>query len=668
MPPGVSTTGADLEYTEEFSRFADLLPEPMLLVGGDAVLLAANPPAAGLLGEVFGGDLEGRRIPALVDQDAEAVAQWLRACSRSRALVPGSLRFRGENGHILHCRADGAVYSPASGVKPAAVLIRITPRRKAADPFLGLNLRIEELTNEIGRRMRAERALRGEREWFRVTLESIGDAVIATDPRGCITFMNSVAEDLTGWSRGDAGGRSLKDVFVIMNEYTREPTESPVDKVLRDGVTVALANHTILVRRDGSECSIDDSAAPIRDEDDEIAGVVLVFHEITERRRLERELRRADQRKDEFLAMLAHELRNPLAPLRSGIEILRVDAGVSVQAHRIAEMMERQVQHMTRLVDDLLDVSRITRGSIELRQETLDLVPVLEHALEMVEELNVSREGAEVTLDLPQGPLPLNGDPTRLSQIFVNLISNAVKFTDPGGRVTVSAVPGEGRDGRIVVTVTDTGVGISEDYLSDIFELFVQMDRSLDRTKGGLGLGLPVARRLTELHGGTLEARSDGPGRGSQFIVTLPGLGPAEGGDLDPAAPDSAFDAAEAPEGLRVLVVDDNHDAAELLGMLVEHWGHQVAMAHDGAEALEVAARFRPHVVLLDLGLPLLDGYEVAGRMRRDPALAGAVLIAVSGYGRSEDRQRTREVGFDDHLVKPVDHEVLRKLLLSSPD
>jgi len=663
----VSTTGADLEPVEEFSRFADLLPEPMLLLGGDAVVLAANRASAGLLGEMFGHGLPGRRILDLVDQDPEAVGQWLRACSRSRALIPGSLSFRAENGAALLCRADGAVYSPASEVEPAAVLVRLTPRRKAANPFLGLNLRIEELTTEVGRRMRAEAALRGEREWFRVTLESIGDAVIATDSRGLVTFMNSVAETLTGWSREDARGRPLGDVFVIMNEYTREPTESPVDKVLRDGLTVALANHTILVRRDGSECSIDDSAAPIRDEDHEITGVVLVFHEITERRKLERQLRRADQRKDEFLAMLAHELRNPLAPLRSGIEILRVDAGGAGQANRIAEMMERQVQHMTRLVDDLLDVSRITRGSIELRREHIDLVPVLEHALEMVEELNVSGEGAEVTLVLPQGPLPLNGDPTRLSQVFVNLISNAMKFTDPGGRVTVSCGPERSRDGWIVVSVKDTGVGIPGDDLSDIFELFVQTDRSLDRTKGGLGLGLPVARRLTELHGGTLEARSEGPGRGSEFVVTLPGLGAADAEDLDaaPPGPDPDPDAEDASEGLRVLVVDDNHDAAELLGMLVEHWGHQVAMAHDGVEALEVAARFRPQVLLLDLGLPRLDGYEVARKLREDPGLADAMLVAVSGYGRAEDRQRTREAGFDDHLVKPVDHEVLRKLLVS---
>ncbi|TVP44819.1 MAG: hybrid sensor histidine kinase/response regulator [Gemmatimonadales bacterium] len=654
---------ADLGRPEEFSRFADLLPEPMLLVGGDAVVLAANPASAGLLGGMFGRELAGRRILELVDQDAQAVTQWLRACSRSRALLPGSLRFRGETGQALHCRADGAVHSPASGVEPATVLVRLTPRRKAANPFLGLNLRIEELTTEVGRRVRAEQALRGEREWFRVTLESIGDAVIATDSLGCITFMNSVAENLTGWSREDAMGRPLGEVFVIMNEYTREPSENPVDRVLRDGVTVALANHTILVRRDGTECSIDDSAAPIRDEDDEIAGVVLVFHEITERRKLERQLRMADQRKDEFLAMLAHELRNPLAPLRSGIEILRVGAGISDQAERIAEMMERQVQHMTRLVDDLLDVSRITRGSIELRRESVDLLPVLEHALEMVEQLNPSGEGAEVTLNLPQGPLLVDGDATRLSQVFVNLISNAVKFTEPGGRVTVTAGLEGARRDRIAVSVRDTGVGISEDDLSDIFELFVQTDRSLARTKGGLGLGLPVARRLTELHGGTLKARSEGPGRGSEFIVRLPGMLPAEGTDLEGTPSDEARDPGGAPGGRRVLVVDDNHDAAELLGMLVEHWGHEVALAHDGVEALQVAARFKPQLVLLDLGLPQLDGYEVAGRIRQDPELAGAVLIAVSGYGRREDRQRTQEAGFDDHLVKPVDHEVLKRLL-----
>ncbi len=643
---------------------AALLPEPMLLVSGDGLVLAANRAAAELLGHPSAGNLVDRRLPDLVDQDVATVEEWLRASSRSRKLIPGSLGFRRGNGTSIHCRADGAVYSPASAGEVAAVLVRLTPRREAVDPFLDLNLRIEELKTEVGRRKQAELALYHERERLRVTLESIGDAVIATDIGGRITFLNRVAEALTGWEGEEALGRPLGEVFVIINEGTRAPIESPVDKVLRLGTVVPLANHTLLIHRNGSETSIDDTAAPIRDEGKGMKGVVLVFHEITERRELERQLRQADERKDEFLAMLAHELRNPLAPLRTGIEVLRKGTNAPGQFDRVSEMMDRQVRHMTRLVDELLDVSRITRGRVDLRREPVDLIPTLEHAVEMVEEANLADGGVELTLDLPPDPLRLDGDATRLSQIFVNLISNAVRFTEPGGRVTVTARSDGSSGDQIVVKVRDTGIGITAGDLPDIFELFVQVDRSLARTKGGLGLGLSVARRLTELHGGTLEARSEGLGKGSEFIVSLPGLPTGDAGSLHESSSARPSD-GEGNSRRRVLIVDDNKDSAEVLGILVGVWGHDVAMAHDGVTALEVAARHSPEVVLLDLGLPRLNGYEVARRIREDPALCGALLIAVSGYGKPEDHRRTKEVGFDHHLVKPVDPAVLESLLVS---
>ncbi|MFU8816236.1 MAG: PAS domain-containing protein, partial [Pseudomonadales bacterium] len=351
------------------------MPEATLLVRADGMVLAANRRSRALLEGLQSGELIGRPLRGITDQDPERLAAWLRNCARSRSLLPGSLRLVGRNGVRVSCRADGAVFAPASDVGPAAILVRLTPQRKAVDRFVALNLRIEELTSQIARRHRAEQALRAEREWLRVTLESIGDAVIATDGGGRITFLNAVAENLTGWLAGAATDRQIDEVFVIINEYTREPTSNPVGLVLSNGDAVGLADHTILVRRDGSECAIDDTAAPIRDEHGEIQGVVLVFHEITERRRLERQLRDADRRKDEFLAMLAHELRNPLAPLRSGIDVVRLAGGDARRVEQVSDMMSRQVQHLTRLVDDLLDVSRITNGSIELRRERLTLQP-----------------------------------------------------------------------------------------------------------------------------------------------------------------------------------------------------------------------------------------------------------------------------------------------------
>jgi signal transduction histidine kinase/ActR/RegA family two-component response regulator len=429
----------------------------------------------------------------------------------------------------------------------------------------------------------------------------------------------------------------------------------------------------VLIRKDGAECEIEDRAAPMRDGHERVRGAVLVFHEITERRRLERNLRETDRRKDEFLAMLAHELRNPLAPLRGGIDVLRLAPEDPARLEQVSTMMDRQVQHLTRLVEDLLDVSRITRGTIELRRERIILQPVISHALEMVEQLQTTREH-EVTLTIPPHPLPLTADATRLSQVFVNLLSNAFKYTPPGGRITVGV---ELQEGWITTRVADDGVGIPSHELTAIFELFIQGHRSLDRTQGGLGLGLPVATRIVELHGGTLEAFSAGPGQGSEFVVRLPALEKArstaeslapvvESPTVAPLAlaPAVAVEAiSEESAKRRVLIVDDNQDAAAVLGMLMRLWDYEIALAHNGRQALATAAEFRPEIVLLDLGLPELDGYQVARHLREDPHLAHVVLIAVSGYGRPEDRRRTTEAGFDRHLVKPVDLQSLAELL-----
>lgn len=654
-----------MNHIDEFTRFAELLPEAMLLLGGDGRILAVNRQLSTLLAGVPAAELVGRDLAEVAATPAAEVAGWLRTCARTRELMPGTLEFTLPNGRSLLCRAAGARYGAEPG-GPVTVLARLLPRREAVNSFISLNLRIEQLTLEVRRRREAEQSLHAERETLRVTLESIGDAVIATDEHGRVTFLNPVAEALTGWRRDEAVRRDIAEVFVIVNEYTRASVESPVDRVIREGVVVGLANHTLLIRRDGSEIAIDDSGAPIRDDRGRLQGVVLVFHDITDRRHLERELEarnrrllEADQRKDEFLAMLAHELRNPLAPLRTGIHILRAAGREPDTLEQVGEMMDRQVQHLTRLVDDLLDVSRITRGRIELHRRLVVLQDVLHHALEMVEEQLDARD-LRLSVSLPPEPLVVEGDATRLAQVFSNLLSNAAKFTDPGGDVAVGLEPAAN---TCAVRIRDTGVGIEADTLDEIFELFAQADRSLDRSQGGLGLGLTVAKQVVELHGGTIVAHSEGLGRGSEFVVTLPARGPA----VSPgAAPVEAAGTKELPavDARRVLVVDDNRDAAAMLEALVSFWGHDCRVAHDGPGALQVAAEFRPHVVLLDLGLPGLDGYEVARRMRRDPALAAARIVAVTGYGRDADRHGSGVAGFDDHLTKPVDPDVVQRLLL----
>ncbi|HEX4148188.1 MAG TPA: ATP-binding protein, partial [Pirellulales bacterium] len=369
-----------------------------------------------------------------------------------------------------------------------------------------------------------ERKLVESQRWLYVTLNSIGDAVIATDTRGHLVFINRVAQQLTGWNAEDAIGRPMHEVFQIINEYSGQPVENPVTKVLRDGITVGLANHTLLIARDGSQRPIDDSGAPIQDEHGDVLGAVLVFRDITERRQLEKALERqtadmaeADRRKDEFLAMLSHELRNPLAAVCSALELVR--AGVGPDEVQIAhEIMERQTQHMVRLVHDLLDASRVMRGHIELRQEPVELRSAVQHAIEESQRL-IRERGHQLTVALPAEPIWLEADSVRLAQIFANLLDNAAKYTAHGGQICLNAAPsGE----QVEIRVRDNGMGMAPEMLPRVFDLFSQADQSLDRSQGGLGVGLAVVRTLVEMHGGTVVARSAGLGQGSEFLLRLP--------------------------------------------------------------------------------------------------------------------------------------------------
>jgi len=385
------------------------------------------------------------------------------------------------------------------------------------------------------------------------------------------------------------------------------------------------------------------------------------LRDITEHRSLEEELRRkahelaeADRRKDEFLAMLAHELRNPLVPILNAVEVLRL-AGVSdplVDRQRL--VIARQVRHMKRLLDDLLDVARITRGRVRLTREPVELETVLGEALEICRPA-IDEKHQRFSLSLLGEPVWLLADPTRLVQIFTNLLSNAVRFTGEGGEITLTC---ERHDDRVIARVKDSGIGMAPDLLPRVFDLFVQSERGLDRSEGGLGIGLTLVKALVEQHGGTVAAHSDGPGRGSEFVVTLPVLR-----DAGIAAGPAPLPVAARRQPVSVLVVDDNVDAAQVLAELLELSGHPVRVAHEGPAAIAEALAFRPEVVLLDIGLPGMDGYEVARRLRQETALEGTRLVAVTGYGQTTDRLRSQAAGFDHHLVKPVDFADVQRLL-----
>ena len=505
-------------------------------------------------------------------------------------------------------------------------------------------------------RQRAAEVLHAERERFRTTLTSIGDAVVVTDAHGRVTLLNPVAQALTRWD-ADAIGRPIDEVFRIVNEATRSPVENPVAKVLREGAIVGLANHTVLIGRDGTELPIDDSGAPIRDGRGRVAGVVLVFRDITARRAAEQELHENDRRKDEFLAMLAHELRNPLAPIRNAAHTLALLGTPDDRIHWVSGVIERQVGLMTRLVDDLLDVSRITSGKITLRREPVSIGSVIAQSVEAARPPAESRkETLEVDVDPDVGWV--DGDQARLVQVVGNLLDNAIKYTEEGGHIRLTARV----DGReVVIAVRDSGVGIATDLLPHVFDLFTQADRSLARRQGGLGIGLTLVRRLVDMHGGRVEAASEGPGHGSEFTIRLPRLA------VDAAEP-AAEPALDAPEGpsappRRVLVVDDQADSTDSLALFLRLRGHQVHTASDGPGALEEFARCQPEVVFLDLGLPGMSGYDVARRLRAMPEARDVRLVAVTGYGTEADREQTRAAGFDVHLAKPVDPHAVEALL-----
>ena len=627
-------------------------------------------------------------------------------------------------------------------------------------------------------------------EVFRVTLRSIGDAVITTNNEALITYINGVAESVTGWSYEDALGQPLDRVFRIVNEVTRQPVENPAQRALRQGVVVGLANHTILIKKDGSECPIDDSAAPIRNEQGYVSGCVLIFRDVTaqrlrerekanqlltaqllasivessndpiisksldgiiqswnaaaeqlfgytseqvvgrhisliipperlaeeeqiiaslregkriehyatervrsdgqhitvsltispirddsgnvtgaskivrdvtQRKRMEDDLRRlamdlsvADRRKNEFLATLAHELRNPLAPMSNMLEVLKRSDGDTEILKRAHDTIERQLGQMVRLVDDLLDLNRITHDRLELRRSEVELSSVIQQAVEVARPL-IDAAGHKLTVDLPREPIYLNADRARLAQLFGNLLNNSSKYTRPKGTISLSA---KRIDGEVAVTVKDNGAGIPQDKLDSIFEMFMQVDRTSEQSQAGLGIGLTLVKRLTQMHGGSIEARSAGEGQGSEFVVRLPILSK----QAVSSQPETSID---SPAERRILIVDDNRDSADSLAMLLEITGNKTYMAYDGVEAVEAIEKYRPEVVLLDIGLPKLDGHEVCRRVREQTWGKGILIIALTGWGQDDDRRKSEEAGFNGHLVKPVDYDNLLQLLNS---
>jgi PAS domain S-box-containing protein len=534
---------------------------------------------------------------------------------------------------------------------------KIQGLESGADGYLTSVVEPLELLATVRALLRARRAEESAqltaRQW-QTTFDAISDGVMLLDREGKVVQVNRTLEGLLARPWGDLVGKDIPSLLDDPEHSARALFESTRESGARSSCEVWRGDSWFRV-----------SVDPIRDEDRVIKGALCLVSDITGQKRLEtqlldqaRRLQEGDRRKDEFLAMLAHELRNPLAPLTHALEIAGSPAAPPETARDALDIARRQVQHMARLVDDLLDVSRITRGKIDLRKQSVDFRAIVAQTVETSRSLMEAR-GHDFSATLCPGPLLLEGDSTRLEQIVTNLLTNAAKYTDPGGRISAGL---SSEDGRAILTVRDSGIGITPEMQRTIFDLFVQADQSLDRAQGGLGIGLTLVRSLVEQHGGTIAVRSEGTGCGSEFIVRLPLLPTASGGagNVDGPAPEAA------PHPMRVLVVDDNRDSALTLGMLLEFRGHEVRYAGDGFQVDSIVDSWNPDAVVLDIGLPGMDGYQVARRLVERLGPDRPRLIALTGYGGDEPRRRAFEAGFDHHFVKPVELEGLDRVLSTS--
>jgi len=601
-------------------------------------------------------EVTNRITPADISDPQEVIAR-AKALSveLSTPIMPGfdALVFKASRGiediyELTYIRKDGSRF-------PA--IVSVTALRDASDGIIGYLLIGTD--NTARKQIEAERMLldqrvRDQQFYTRSLIESNIDALITTDLRGIITDINKQMEALTGCTRDELIGAPFKDYFTDPDR-----AQAGINRVLNES---KVTDYELTARaRDGKETVVSYNATTFHDRDRKLQGVFAAARDVTERKRYEQSLQEADRRKNEFLAMLAHELRNPLAPIRNALQIMRLKAS---EEHKRPEdeavrsasaMMERQVGQMVRLVDDLLDVSRISRGKIELRRTSIELASAVHQAVEVIRPQCIDMNHT-LHVSLPTNPVYLNADPTRLAQVLGNLLNNACKFTDVGGQIWLTVIH-EGN--QAVIRIRDIGIGIASEQLPRIFDMFVQIDTSLERSVSGLGIGLTLVKNLVEMHGGTVMVHSAGLGHGSEFTVRLP----IALETVQPIHVPKKHASQMNGESLRILVVDDNRDSATTMATLLNLLGHNTCSAYDGLEAVEASAKFHPEIILLDIGLPKMNGYEACRAIRKQSTGENIVIVALTGWGQEEDRRKSHDAGFDRHLVKPVDYESLVKLL-----
>jgi PAS domain S-box-containing protein len=617
----------------------------IITIDEQGLVESMNPAAERIFGytheEVVGHNVHMLMSEPERNEHSQYLEEYLRT---GRQKIIGTIR------EVRGRRKDGSVFPMELAVSETRLGVRRI--------FTGIVRDITDFKKAVEERLQLVNELEGERALLNSLLDNapVGFGFFDHDLR--YLRLNPALAEINGVPIDEHIGRTLLEV---LPQLSPEVSHS-FREVLQSGLSIVNKEVTGVTRRRDSEeerywlCNF----YPVKLPGGALLGAGVVVTDIDDRKRMEEALKDADQRKDQFLAMLAHELRNPLAPISNAVQIMQLEGPNGANFRWSTEVIEDQIKHMTRMVDDLLDVSRITRGKVDLQKETIRLAEVVDLAVEASRPL-IEEYHHRLTVTLPPEAIVLEVDPARLAQVLSNLLNNAAKYTDEGGEISLSA---ETRGREVVVRVRDNGIGISADLLPRVFDLFTQADRTLSRSRGGLGIGLTLVRSLIELHGGRVAAQSAGLGHGSEFVVALPTA--ANSAKLAPhPAADGSRD-VQLPRR-RILVVDDKRSNAQSLEVLLRALGQEVYTAYDGKEALEMAREHRPDVILLDIGLPIIDGYEVARRCREQPELQQTTLVAMTGYGQDSDRQRSHEAGFDAHLVKPVDLDNLLQLL-SQPD
>jgi PAS domain S-box-containing protein len=628
------------------------------LLGGelhaDRVVYAEMDEASGRFSVPRWWARDGRRMPQpsfSLDEFGPAVGAALRAGDVVRIHdTARDVRTMGYRSVYIADRIAALLVVPLvkSGRLTACLGIDCASARHWSDDDLQLARDVAERTWAAAETARAQAALRAERDRSRNIFDTIAEGFAMFDADWTVLEMNAEGLRICRLQEEDVIGRNHWEVF----PHTVDAEPGPMYREVMRTRVAGFAEHSH-VFPDGSRLWTEVRAYPMQD-----GGLAAFFRDITDRKLAEEKLVEADRRKDEFLAMLAHELRNPLAPISAAAELLRIGRPDEARVRQSSNIIGRQVRHMTRLVDDLLDVSRVTRGLITLERAQVGMRGVVQEAVEQVRPAIDARR-QRLSVHLPPSWAQVEGDKARLVQVVANVLGNAAKYTPEACAIDLRAeVRGEGGKGALVISVRDEGIGMDRELTERVFDLFTQGERSSDRSQGGLGLGLALVRNLVELHGGTVGCSSPGPGKGSTFVITLPLLQQAVPAPLPQAQPPAAQGGA-----LNVLVVDDNVDAAETLGLLLAAHGHEVVVEHEPLRALERARRSAPDVCLLDIGLPGMDGHELARRLRAQPETASSVLVAITGYGQQQDRDAAFAAGFQHHLVKPVDVDALVRLL-----